>query len=170
MESLIFHPKVVHLPIALGVLMPLIAASLALAWWRSFLPKRAWLVAVALQTMLVLSGFVAMRTGEAEEGKVEPIVGESVLEAHEEAAEAFVWTSAAVLLLFVGAAILRREGASLALAVAATIGTLVVFGLGYRTGEAGGSLVYEHGAASAYTSPGEGSPAPAYRGDHEDHD
>jgi len=29
------------------------------------------------------------------------------------------------------------------------VGTLVVLGLGYRTGQAGGGLVYRHGAAQA---------------------
>jgi hypothetical protein len=41
-----------------------------------------------------------------------------------------------------------------AAAAAAFLGTLLVFGLGYRTGEAGGRLVYQHGAARAYVGPG----------------
>ena len=34
MEALFFHPKLVHVPIALAVLMPLLSGSLLLAWWR----------------------------------------------------------------------------------------------------------------------------------------
>jgi hypothetical protein len=32
----------------------------------------------------------------------------------------------------------------------ALLGTLIVLGLGYRAGEAGGKLVYQHGAAQVY--------------------
>ena len=42
METLPLHPKIVHLPIALAVLMPLITAGLLIAWWRDMLPRRAW--------------------------------------------------------------------------------------------------------------------------------
>jgi hypothetical protein len=169
MDQLLFHPKVVHLPVALAVLMPLVAGGLAVAWWRGWLAKRAWVVAVVLQAILVASGFVAMRTGEAEEERVEGVVAERFIEAHEEAAEVFVWAGVAVLALTLGAGVVRRERLARGLAVGATIGTLVVLGLGYRVGEAGGSLVYEHGAASAYTSPGPNGGAPRSPGD-DDHD
>jgi hypothetical protein len=137
---------------ALGVLMPLIAAGLALAWWRNWLPWRAWLVAVALQAALLVSGLVALSTGEVEEGRVESVVAESLIEAHEEAAEVFVWGSGAVLVMMLAAAAFGKRRSGLPLATAATLGTLVVLGLGYRTGQAGGSLVYEHGAAQAYST------------------
>lgn len=78
---------------ALGVLMPLIAGGLVFAWWRNWLPWRAWLVAVGLQIVLVASGVVALRSGEVEEERVERVVSESLIEAHEEAAEVFVWGS-----------------------------------------------------------------------------
>lgn len=167
MDTLLFHPKVVHIPIALGVLMPLIAGGLALAWWREWLPWRAWVVAVGLQAVLLVSGIVAVRTGEAEEERVERIVAESLIEAHEEAAEAFVWSSGAVLVVMLAAAALGSKRSGLPIAAVATLGTLVVLGLGYRTGQAGGSLVYEHGAAQAYATSSAGSAriAPAPRGD-----
>ncbi len=66
MDTLLFHPKVVHLPMAIAVLMPLIAGGLLLAWWRSWLPHRGWFVAIGLQAILLGSGIVALRTGEAE--------------------------------------------------------------------------------------------------------
>jgi hypothetical protein len=43
-----------------------------------------------------------------------------------------------------------RQAASLG----AFVGALVVCGLGYNTGEAGGRLVYEHGAAQVYVANG----------------
>lgn len=167
MEQLLFHPKVVHLPIALGILMPLVAMGLLLAWWRGWLPPRAWAVAVLLQALLLGSGVVALRTGEAEEDTVERIVPESALETHEEAAEVFVWASGGVLVLMGLAGVLGTRRTGLPLAAAATVGTLVVLGLGYRTGDAGGALVYQHGAAQAYAAPGGAAPALA-RPAHDD--
>ncbi len=151
MDSLFFHPKLVHVPMALGVLMPLIAGGLLLAWWRGWLTRRGWFIAIALQAVLVASGVLALRSGEAEEERVEDVVAERLIEAHEESAEAFVWASGGVLAVMLMAAALGSRRAGLPTAVAATLGTLVVLGLGYRTGQAGGSLVYEHGAAQAYT-------------------
>lgn len=151
MDSLLFHPKLVHIPIALAVLMPLVAGGLALAWWRKWLPWRGWLVAVALQVVLLGSSVLALRTGDAQADRVERVVPETFIEQHEEAAETFAWATGGVLALMIGAALLRSRRAALPLAALATIGTLAVTGLGYRVGEAGGRLVYQHGAAQAYT-------------------
>ncbi|MBX7196157.1 MAG: hypothetical protein K1X94_29140 [Sandaracinaceae bacterium] len=150
MEALPFHPMVVHVPMALAVLMPLVAGGLALAWWRGWLPARAWLLAVGLQAVLLASGMAALRTGGVEEERVERVVSEALIEEHEEAAEAFVGASAFVLVLMGAAAWLGERPRALPAAIAATAGTILVLGLGVRTGHAGGSLVYEHGAASAY--------------------
>lgn len=151
MDALFFHPKLVHVPMALGVLMPLIAGGLLLAWWRGWLPRRGWFLAIALQAILVGSGVLALRSGEAEEERVERIVAERFIEEHEEAAEGFVWASGGVLAMMLLAAALGSRRSGLPTAAAATLGTLLVLGLGYRTGQAGGKLVYQHGAAEAYT-------------------
>ena len=39
---------------------------------------------------------------------------------------------------------------ALGVAAVATVSALAAAGLGYRVGEGGGALVYEHGAASVY--------------------
>jgi uncharacterized membrane protein len=162
MDSVLFHPKLVHLPIALAILMPWMAGGLLLAWWRQWLPARAWVIAVALQALLVGAGLLALQSGEAEEERVEPFVAEPFLEAHEEAAGAFVWASGGVLgVMLLGLGLASRRPAGLAAATAATLGTLVVLGLGYRTGQAGGDLVYRHGAAQAYPASAATPPAPA---------
>ncbi len=165
MDALLFHPKLVHLPIALGILMPLVAGGLLLAWWRGWLPSRGWAVAVALQAILVASGLVAMRTGEAEADRVERVVAERLVDQHEEAAEVFVWAGAGVLALMLAAGALARRRPGLPVAALATLGTVVVLGLGYRTGEAGGSLVYRHGAAQAYVGGVAPTGAPERDGD-----
>jgi len=45
----------------------------------------------------------------------------------------------------------------------------VVFGLGYQTGQAGGELVYRHGAAAAHVSSAPGAPG-VVRRSHDDDD
>lgn len=144
------HPKLVHLPIALAVIMPLISLGLVAAWWRGALCRRTWVVAVALQALLVISGIAALRTGEADEERIEAVVPEAAIEAHEEAAEVFVAASGAVLLLTLLAAVVPRERIARAFAALAATGTLGVLALGYQVGDAGGRLVYQHGAAAAW--------------------
>lgn len=172
MDALLFHPKLVHVPIALGVLMPLIAAGLWVAWWRDWLPRKAWLLAVGLQVLLFGSGLLAIQTGKTQEERVEKVVPERFIEAHEEAAEAFVWASGAVLAVMLLGAALPRRSAGLGAAAVATLGTVVVLGLGYRTGQAGGELVYRHGAAQVYVAadapPSLGPPSVASADDDDD--
>lgn len=153
MESLFFHPKVVHLPIALSILMPLVAGGLTLAWWRGWLPRRAFFVAVILQVILSASAGVAMKTGEAEEDTVEKVVAKKHIHEHEEAAEAFTYANFGLLALFLLAGFVPKEGAARALAGVATLGTVAGLWLGYRVGHEGGELVYVRGAASAYAKP-----------------
>jgi hypothetical protein len=95
-----------------------------------------------------------MNTGEKEEERVEQVVAEEYIEAHEEAAEVFVWASAAVLLLMAVLLVLPQGWARQAASLGALLGTVIVFGLGYNAGEAGGRLVYEHGAAQVYVANG----------------
>jgi uncharacterized membrane protein len=149
MDLLPLHPKLVHLPIALAVIVPLVMAGLLAAWWRDVLPRRTWWLAAALQVLLVGSGVAALQSGEADEERVERAVPEAAIEAHEEAAEGFMIGAALVLVIAIAAGVVRGPRAALGLAALASVGSLAVLGLGYRTGEAGGRLVYQHGAAAA---------------------
>lgn len=155
-SALPLHPKLVHLPLGLAVVVPLVTLALLVAAWRRWLPSRVWAIPMLLQLLLVVGGVAALKTGEPEWGVVDKLVPEAALEAHEEAAEGFVWAGGAVLALMLaapGAARLaKRERAGRVFAVAAAAGTLVVLALAVRTGQAGGQLVYRHGAAGAYSS------------------
>lgn len=162
MNDLPLHPLLVHLPIALSALVPLIAGGLLLAWFRGWLPRQAFLVATLLQLALVATGVAALKTGEADGERVERLVPEAALEAHEEAAETFVWAAGGVAVLFVVASLLGDRSAAKIVGGVATLGTVAVLGLGIQTGHAGGKLVYQHGAANAYlTSAPAGAIAPA---------
>lgn len=158
MDQLFFHPKVVHFPIALSVLMPLIAGGVTFAYLRGWLDRRVWAIVFLLQGSMFGTGLVAMYTGEEEEERVAQVVPERHVEAHEEAAELFVWASAIVLALMAVPLLLSEGELSNAILIFSCIGSVAVLALGYRAGEAGGRLVYEYGAASAYLNPTAESP------------
>lgn len=168
------HPKLVHLPIALAILMPLFSAALTLAILRGWLPLRTWLLAVGAQLLLVGSSVLAMRSGEDDEERVEGRVPEAALEAHEAAAERFTWSAAAALLLALAPLLLHRHRRAVVVGmIATTAAASGVLWLGYDVGRAGGALVYQHGAAAAYATglpkPGD-VPSPSRRvGDDDDH-
>lgn len=166
------HPKLVHLPIALAILMPLLAAVLSAALLRGWLPMRSWLLAIGAQALLFGSSLLAMRTGEADEDRVEPFVPEVALELHEEAAKRFTWAAGLLLLLSLSPLLLhRRRSAANWGAVATTAGTLGVLWLGFQVGQAGGELVYRHGAANAFVTGNASSQVltPPVRGGDDDH-
>lgn len=144
------HPAVVHLPIALTLLVPVFAVGTLIAIRRGARPLRAWGITTALLATLSLSAWVSLETGDDEEEKVEQVVPETALETHEEAAEVFLALSLVVLGI-AGVGLLNGRVGSAARFVAAA-GTLALVVAGYNVGHSGGLLVYEYGAASAYTS------------------
>jgi uncharacterized membrane protein len=152
MDSLPLHPAIVHLPLGLALVMPLLAGAAAWAIRTNRLDAKAWIAIVVLQALLLGSAFAAMRTGEGEEDRVESVVQGRLIHQHEELAEQFVWGVAITLGLAALVLVARRSAAARVLPPVVVLGTIVVLGLGLRVGRAGGELVYVHGAASAYTS------------------
>ena len=161
MNSLPLHPAIVHIPLGLAMLMPVVAASLAWAIWTKRLGLRAWLGVVALQGLLVASALVAINTGSSDEERVEHVVPEQALHQHEAFAEQFAWASGAAMVLSAFVLLGRRRSAAGALTAAAVIATVVVSGLALRVGHAGGQLVYSHNAASAYARSASDSTRPS---------
>lgn len=172
MGNVPLHPAIVHLPLGLAMLSPLIALIVLIPLWRGRLPRRAWALVILLQAALVGTAFLALRTGEAEEDVVERVVAERALETHEERATLFTWAGVATLALALTAGFMlhRAQKTGLGLAAATVVAGAVVAGLGVRTGHAGGRLVYEHGAASAYTTGGTDAAAPSAAAPNHDED
>lgn len=167
------HPAVIHFPIVLALLLPIFAAAALWAIRRGVSSTRAWAVPVAVAAALTLSSLVAVRTGSAQEDRVESVVSESVLHDHEEAGERFL-VLAGVLTLVMAAGLLAGRPGTAARAVG-TVGAVALVAAAVQVGAAGGDLVYRHGAASAYASApathAPGAPARAERaGRDEDRD
>ena len=173
MQPTPLHPLIVHLPMALAVVMPLISLGLLFAWWRGVLPRRSWGVVFLLQLVLVGSAVLALRSGEEDEERVEHVVSEELIEEHEEAAELFTWTAGFILALSLLPLVLRDERRARGAALLGVAGSFVVLGLGYRVGSAGGELVYRHGAATAWVQDAQaapGGPVSWRGGEHDDDD
>ena len=175
MTSLPLHPAIVHLPLGLAFIMPVLAIGFAWALWKGRAQPRAWVAIVAFQAVLLGAGLVAMNTGEREEDRVEAVVPDAALEQHEALAEQFVWAAGGTLLLATLVPVFGRPAVARALAAATVVGTIVVTASAVRVGHAGGQLVYKHNAGAAYSVPGQGSTAtvkdaarPERQGDHDD--
>jgi uncharacterized membrane protein len=150
--SLPLHPALVHLPLGLAFVMPILAMGFAWALWKERVRPRAWMAIVALQAVLLAAGLVAMNTGEREEDRVERIVPEPALEQHELYAEQFVWATGATLVLAGLVFASRKRLLTQSLTLATVAGTVIVAAAAVRVGHAGGRLVYVHNAGAAYVS------------------
>ena len=165
MGNIPLHPMVVHFPIVLAILLPLFAVGALYAISRNARPMRAWALPLAVTVILLVSAFVATRTGEAEEERVEKAVPENVLHLHEEAAERFLVIAGVVALVAVAG--LAHGVVGSAARLVATAGSLVIVFAGYQVGKAGGELVYSHNAASVYAQSGAGGENAKQTGDRE---
>lgn len=145
------HPAIVHFPIVLALLLPIVAAA-TLLWIRRGAPaRRVWPVLVVLAALLFGAAFFSVRTGEAQEERVEDVlVSEEPLHEHEEAAERFLVLAGIVFALSPLGLLKGRAGTAGRLALG--VGSLALLVAIWPVGTTGGELVYEHGAAQAYIS------------------
>jgi len=150
------HPVVVHFPIVLAVALPVFAGVSLWSIARGKAFRKAWVLPTVLAGALTLSSLVALKTGQAQEDRVESIVGEAPIHRHEEAAELFLTLSAGLFLL-TGAGLLGgRVGTGAR--YGATLGAAALIIAGIQVGGSGGDLVYRHGAGQAYAQGAAGAP------------
>ena len=145
------HPKIVHIPLALAVILPILNMALTLSWWRQWLPRRVWLISACLHAVMTLGSFVAMQTGESDLDIVEKVVSKSKIAKHEESAELFLWANVIAMLLALVAAIAENEKQGLQFAVICTVLSAVGAFLAIEAGDYGGKLVYKYGAGRAFS-------------------
>jgi len=142
------HPALVHFPIVLALLAPVIAAALFWAIETTRAPAAAWLGVVILQLLVFGAGWGTAEAGENEEERVERVVAEAPIEEHEEAAERFLWL-AGLTIPIAAAGLLAGvpgRGARFLTLLACVAGAVGIA----QVGHSGGELVYRHGAANAY--------------------
>ena len=144
MPNLPLHPALVHLPLALALVVPLLAAVVIVAVWLGWLDRRAWAIVVGLQLCQLGGALVALQTGH-EEGERYEDVAKAAVEAHEEAATVFTVASGVTLALAAAGLLIRRKEALMALAAATVAAGGVTASLALRAGHAGGELVFVHG-------------------------
>jgi len=156
------HPAIVHFPIVLVILLPFFAIGALWAIRRGASARKTWLIPTAVAAALTVSAFVSLRTGQAQGEKVERVVPEKVVDAHEEAAERFLVLSG-VLLAVVGAGLAGGVVGRSARLVS-TVGALGLVVAGVQVGASGGDLVYKHGAASIYARAPGGAVSSAMEG------
>jgi uncharacterized membrane protein len=144
------HPAVVHFPIVLSFLLPLVAFAAIWRIRRGVAMRRAWAVATFVAAALTLSAWASVRTGETDEERIEDVVPGSPLDAHEEAAERFLVLSVIVLAV-TGAGLLGGPAGGIA-RLASAMGATGLVAAGVLVGHSGGELVYRHGAAAAYVA------------------
>ena len=143
------HPAIVHYPIVLATLLPLAAVVALILIAKGGHTRKTWAFVVVLSAMLALASYVAVKTGELEEDVVEEVVAEEPIHEHEEAGERLlIFSGIGVLLMGLGLANggLGRVGRWIG-----TAGSVLLLVAAYQVGRLGGELVYEHGAAQAYT-------------------
>jgi uncharacterized membrane protein len=142
------HPMIVHFPIAFVFLLPFLIVAFAMMIRKHKMAPQGWLIIIGIQFAVVVSGYIALETGEVEEERVEGFVPKKLIHAHEEAGEIFVASTVIGLVLSIAAFFVRKEiGHPLKLSIA-LISVISSF-LAYRTGELGGELVYKHDAGSS---------------------
>jgi uncharacterized membrane protein len=143
------HPLIVHVPLVLAGLVPIVAGFLAWQTWRGRGSRAQWLVAIALQAVIVIGALVAIDTGGDEAGTVHTVVPRDAIHEHAQAAHWFEYASFATLAVLVVAAALRERRAAIAGLVAAVIAAVMV-ATGIRAGHLGGKVVFEYDAPAAY--------------------
>jgi uncharacterized membrane protein len=142
------HPAIVHFPIVLSVLLPLLVAVAFILARRGTPVRTAWLAVVGGAAMLAASAWVAVETGEQQEERVEQVVTEAALDTHQDRATLFLWLTVGTLVV-TGAGLARGRLGRAARASGA-IAALAHLPAGYLVGHSGGELVYKYGAAQAY--------------------
>ena len=163
MSDLPLHPAVVHVPLGLAFVMPLVAAAFTWAIWRGKLPRGAFAIVAGLQLVLAVAGFVAMDLGQDDSKQAATVAPRHAIHEHEEAAEALVWVSVGVLAVALATLFVPRSKAPV-LAAIATAGTLAVTALAIDAGRKGGELVFRYGAGAVTTQPAAPAAEPARGG------
>lgn len=146
------HPALVHVPLGLALVLPLIALFAVQQLFGG--QRAASLLVLGLSALLFVGALAGRQTGEEDEERVEKIVPEAVIEEHEEAANVFTVGAGVVLAASLVTVLLGARKAAKGMSIAVAVLSVVVAGIGINTGHKGGLIVYEHGGARAFMKTG----------------
>lgn len=148
-QDLPWHPVVVHLPLALAVLIPILILVVLVGIKKFQWPRSTWWAVVLFCALGAGSSYVALETGEDVEDAVEAIVAKDIIHEHEDAAEFFAIGLWAVFFSACVPFLPFKNRSTFWPYIPALLVSFIVLVMGVRTGHSGGSLVYKHNAASA---------------------
>ncbi len=143
------HPAIVHLPVVLTFILPVLILIFAWAIRAGKMSKELWLVLVGFQILVTATGYISLETGEDDEEKVSAVVGKKIIHEHEDSAEVFVGTTVIALAAGIVVWFLQPAFQDKARFLVALISLLPVF-FAWRTANKGGEIVYKHGGGSAH--------------------
>jgi uncharacterized membrane protein len=143
------HPAVVHFPIVLMYIAPIVVVWAAWRARRSEFPMRTWLIVPVFFGAIVVSGFVAKQTGNDGEELAEEFVDHDVIETHEERGEQFVLFALGAFIVSIAGFASGKAGQALKglTLIAALTGVVLIT----RVGHSGGTMVYDHMVGQAGT-------------------
>jgi uncharacterized membrane protein len=156
MDTLPLHPALVHLPIGIAFLLPLLGFGLLFAIVRGWYPRQAWAVMVIVSGLALGTAVSAQRAGDADEDRLKGAISRQAIHDHEEAAETFTTLLGVLTVASAGAFFLRKELFFRTALAVLSFGAFGVLGSGLLAARKGGELVYKLGACA----PGK-APAPA---------
>ncbi len=162
MTELPLHPAIVHLPLGLAMVMPLVAGALLLAWKKGWLDRKAWWLAAGLQVITFAGSFAAANTGEDDEDRAEERVGHDLVHEHEEIAEKFLILNGVLAGAYIAAGAIPQVRIAQGVAAVALLGSAGSFGLGLKVGHAGGTLVHGPAKGDVDAPPADGSAEPGH--------
>lgn len=142
------HPAIVHLPIGLALAAPFFAAGAMWAIRRGVSRKKAWGLTLVILALLVVTAYIGLATGEADEHVVEAVISERLIDVHEEAGKLFFSITLGVLVA--GGVGLASGSVGRTARILTLAGTIAAVVSAWVTGHTGGDLVYRHGAASVW--------------------
>jgi uncharacterized membrane protein len=143
------HPSVVHFPIVLTMILPVLVLAFAFMIRTNKMSPHGWLIIIGLQLTTVMTGYIALETGETDEKIAEKVVSKKLIHAHEESAKIFVGIAVLALVTSIAVFFIRKDLQFKVYLVIMLINLIAGVQV-WRVGLSGGELVYLHGAGSAH--------------------
>lgn len=151
MDGLPLHPLVTHLPLVLAVLLPIVSGAIGYAVWKGRASGGLWVWVLAGHFVLLASAGAASLLGEADARRIQTRVEADAVEEHQDEGHRLLFgVSVAFGLALAG--LVLRDPKRRHVAMAATLAAgLVCAALAVAAGRGGAVLVYERGAAAAWS-------------------